>query len=284
MKISLIQTSINRKRDLIRFIKYLNQQINIDLSCVQLIFVDQEDNAKLFEELDKRIDFTCIKHHRCSLSEARNLALPYVKGMYVAFPDDDCWYEPNTLRSVIDILEKGHYQGVVGIGMDDKGKLTNVFPSTTQDITCTNHCGAISYTMFYQFQPHVRFDENIGVGSPYNLGSGEETDYMLVLMEQYGYKIRYDNSIIVHHPSSDSMEYNKLLKKHYLYARGAGYLLRKHSELPLSYKISQFYRPFVGMVLYCFKNKEKARKSFYIFKGRIEGFFYNIKGLGQHTI
>ena len=43
-KISLIQTSQNRRAELERFVNSLNQQEGIDFSAIQFIFVDQGDN------------------------------------------------------------------------------------------------------------------------------------------------------------------------------------------------------------------------------------------------
>ena len=92
MKLSLIQTSQDRKDELERFVKSLNEQVGIDFNEIQLIFVDQEDNKQIFNDLDKRIDFVYIKYHHSSLSHARNIGLKHVTGDYVGFPDDDCWY------------------------------------------------------------------------------------------------------------------------------------------------------------------------------------------------
>ena len=46
--LSLVQTSQNRRQELIRFINSLNKQIGIDFSQIQLIFIDQGDNLDLF--------------------------------------------------------------------------------------------------------------------------------------------------------------------------------------------------------------------------------------------
>lgn len=83
MILSLIQTSQNRRAELIRFVESLNKQQGIDLSSIQLIFVDQEDNKDVFDNLSKNIEFTYIKYHHCSLSNARNIALQHVKGQFV---------------------------------------------------------------------------------------------------------------------------------------------------------------------------------------------------------
>lgn len=104
--LSLVQTSQNRRQELIRFINSLNNQIGIDFSQIQLIFIDQGDNLDLFGKLNPQIKFDYIKYHLCSLSHARNIGLCHVSGEYIGFPDDDCWYEQNTLKNIIDFFRK----------------------------------------------------------------------------------------------------------------------------------------------------------------------------------
>lgn len=280
-KLSLIQTSQNRKDELERFVKSLNNQVGIDLNQIQLIFVDQEDNKQVFNGLDERIDFVYIKYHHCSLSHARNIGLKYVTGDYVGFPDDDCWYESNTLLQVIKMFSDG-YVGVIAKGTDEKRKLTNDFPQSGRLITKYNHCGAISYTIFIKFISKINFDENIGVGSPYGLCSGEETDYLLNVMSVIGTNIYYNPKVEVHHPSNKIGNFEDENHKQYLYARGWGYILRKHNY-PLSIVLKSLLRPLGGMLISFFRiNKKSFVHSFYLFRGRLEGYIFNINVDGKN--
>lgn len=276
--ISLIQTSQNRRTELERFVNSLNRQEGIDFTAIQLIFVDQGENKDVFDKLNSQIEFKYIKSERCSLSHARNIGLQYVKGIYVGYPDDDCWYEPDTLRKALAVLDEGKYQGVTGKGTNEVGKLTSAFPEKCAELTTTKRCAAISYTLFFKYQKDVFFDENIGVGSPYNIGSGEETDYLLTLMERYEYRVYYDADLSVHHPTtSDVLDETKALQKAYSYARGSGYLIQKH-KFPITYIINKFLRPILGVVGYAVCGKSyNSKKSWNIFKGRIEGLTYKIK-------
>ncbi len=275
MKISLIQTSQNRKNELARFVKSLNGQVGIDFSQVQLIFVDQEDNREVFDILDKRIEFTYIKYKHCSLSYARNIGLKYVNGEYVGFPDDDCWYEPDVLKCLFDLFFKG-YMGVVAKGTDENGLATNDFPRKQQKLTLYNHCGAISYTIFLKYVKSIPFDENIGVGSPYKLCSGEETDYLINVMSVVGTTVYYEPSVVVHHPLSNKGNFLNNEVKQYQYARGWGYVLRKH-KYPASVILKSFIRPLGGMLFSVIKiDKKGIIHSFYLLKGRLEGYFYKL--------
>ena len=276
MILSLIQTSQERKFELSRFIESINNQIKIDFDIIQLIFIDQGNNLETLAKLNPKIELKYIKYKKCSLSHARNLGLQYVKGTFIGFPDDDCWYEPDTLYKVLEILQKNEYQGVSACGTNEQGVFTANFLRKKTALNHFNYYSAISYTMFFKFKKNICFDENMGVGSPYNLGSGEETDYMLTLMEKYNYNILYNPAIIVHHPIFEIYNYNILLNKSYSYARGTGYLLRKH-KFPISVYVRIFLRPFIGVLVFLLQfNKYRAKKSFLLLKGRIEGFFYRV--------
>lgn len=274
MKLSLIQTSQNRKDELERFVKFLNNQVGVDFNEIQLIFVDQEDNKQVFNGLDERIEFVYIKYHHCSLSHARNIGLKYVTGDYVGYPDDDCWYEPETLSKVLKSLATTGIDGVVAKGTDEHGRLTNIFPGEKKMLTKYDRCGAISYTIFVRFDKTVSFDEMLGVGSQYGLGAGEETDYILRLMEEKGFVFEYDPNIIVHHPSFAPVINKKTLDKIKSYSRGNGYLLRKH-KFPVTYVLKQFIRPMMGSMFYLLKgNSRRSQHSLNILVGRIQGYFY----------
>ena len=251
----------------------MNKQNGIDFSQVQLIFVDQEDNRDVFDRLDNNIEFTYIKYRHCSLSHARNIALKYVKSKYVCFPDDDCWYEPDTLNQVLKCLGT-NIDGVVAKGIDEYGRLTNIFPNKKKMLTKYDRCGAISYTIFVRFDRSILFDEMLGVGSPYGLGAGEETDYILRLMEEKRFTFEYNPYVIVHHPFFAPTINKKTLDKIKSYSRGNGYLLKKH-RFPITYVLEQFVRPILGSIFYLLKgNILRSRHSMNVFKGRIQGYFY----------
>ena len=117
--ISLVQTSQNRVKELLRFVESLNAQENIDFSKIQLIFVDQGDCKESFKNLNPQIHFVYIKYKPSSLSHARNIGLKYVKGEYIAFPDDDCWYVKDTLSKVL--IKLNSHDGVLIKATNENG-------------------------------------------------------------------------------------------------------------------------------------------------------------------
>ena len=273
IKLTLIQTSRDRRNELKRFVESLNIQTDIALSTIQLVFVDQGDNKDIFDSLNSAISFDYIKYKECSLSCARNIALSHVKGKYVGFPDDDCWYEPKTLSHVYNNIE--NTDGIVGLGLDEHGKETNRFSRKSKRITKYNHCGAISYTIFLKYDNNLRFDENLGVGSPKTFSSGEETDYLLSYMEKHSsFLIIFNREVIIHHPSNKVDYFQNEIRKMYYYSRGDGYLLKKH-KFPVLYIFKKFIYPIGGVIVYSVQmNTKKVKRSYLILKGRLEGFLY----------
>lgn len=274
-QLTLIITGRDRKYELSRFCHSVNLQEGVDFSTIQLIFVDQGSNREIFDCLNKQIEFKYIRSTPCSLSHARNIGLQYVNGVFIGFPDDDCWYEPDTLKNVLNLLSSG-YDGLVGYGTDEAGTPTNVFASKSQPITLFNHCGAISYTIFLKYSNCLTFDENLGVGSPYNFLSGEESDYLIRFMKQVSGNVYYSKEVNIHHPSAKSDYFVNETKKMYYYSRGYGYLMKKHSY-PIKIVITSFIRPIGGIVIYSASlNFKKAKRSWNILKGRLEGYMqYN---------
>lgn len=273
--ISLIQTSQDRIPQLRRFVESLNNQLNIDFSSIQLIFIDQGNNISSFKSLNKEIDFTYIKYHNCSLSKARNIGLKYVKGDIIAFPDDDCWYNPLTLSKVLECIKDG-YDGVIVKATDENGISLNTYNRNSQILTLYNHCGAFSNSIFLKTDKDLFFDENIGVGSPFKLLSGEETDYLYNFIKRNNAIVFYNNNIEIHHPRNEKSNFSDLIIKNYYYARGWGYLLKKN-KYPFRVIANSFIRPFAGIFIFCLLGKfQRMKKSFYILKGRIEGYNFRI--------
>ena len=126
MRITLIQTAGNRRNELIRFISTLHLQLHDASFDIEYIFVDQADNRDLFVDIEKRLHFVYIKTDKCSLSHARNLAIPKITGDIVSFPDDDCWYPKNLLKKVIDVFMDNIYDGVTGVVTNENGIKYNV--------------------------------------------------------------------------------------------------------------------------------------------------------------
>ena len=142
--------------------------------------------------------------------------------------------------------------------------------------TLFDHCSACSICIFLHYDKHIRFDENIGVGSPWGLASGEETDYLIDFIKKHP-DVVFFHEIEIHHPLGKTTFFKDDLDKAYKYARGNGYLMKKHNY-PYSLVLRALIRPLGGIIIYLFKgNLLLARRSFCLLKGRIEGLMYRFK-------
>lgn len=275
MKLSLIVTTQNRPIEFKRFIESINLQKGFDFRNLQVILVDQMGggNKKVFSLLSPLIEAKFISYHKCGLSEARNIALPYVSGDIIGFGDDDSWYDNTTLKLIIECLKSSNLDGIGCVIENESGKKYSKYPSKETSLTYTNHCGVSSASMFLKHDKGISFDENIGVGSHYNLRSGEETDYLWTFMERHPkFKIVFHPEIIVRHPVCETITHEDL-KKAYGYARGYGYILHKH-HVPVSLKIKSIFRPLIGIIAYAITRPSRSIHSFVLLKGRLEGYFF----------
>ena len=271
--ISLVQTSQARIEEIKRYVVSLNSQTGLDFSQVQLIFVDQGDCIEAFKNLNPKIEFTYVKYKPSSLSHARNVGLQYVKGEYVSFPDDDCWYHSDTLVKAIAQLET--HEGVIIKATNEEDIPLAAYPLQNKMLTLFEHCGACSICLFLHFDKQILFDENIGVGSPYDLASGEETDYLINFLKKHN-DVVFDKDILIHHPLGKTTFFKSDLDKAYKYARGNGYLMKKNNY-PIAIIARSLMRPFGGIFINLVKGKKMlAQRSYYLLKGRIEGLFYKI--------
>lgn len=194
MLLSIIVTSQDRPKELKRYFETINKQKNINFSNLQIIFVDQGDNKSIYDNLSQSIIRKYVKYHKCGLSEARNQGLKFVIGDIVAFGDDDSWYDDDTLSKVFDLFEKRNIDGVGTAIKNESDVPYNKYPQEIKKLTYLNHYGLSSASIFLKYDSSVSFDVNIGVGSKFNLLSGEETDYLWTYME------RHPNFMIEFHP------------------------------------------------------------------------------------
>ncbi|HET7206096.1 MAG TPA: glycosyltransferase family 2 protein [Terriglobales bacterium] len=227
--VSLIVATVNRLDELERLLTSLEKQIYRDF---EVIVVDQNPDNRLVAVLAAH-DRLEIKHVRCArgLSRARNAGLRLARGDLIAIPDDDCWYPPDLLESVVRWFEIHPEFGLLGVATRTEENRPSGPNSPRKGRRCTKDtvwgCG-VSPALFLRrsvTDAVGSFDEEIGVGAASRYQSGEETDYILRALE-LGFRMWFEPSLTVHHPAFDSLE--RLKKTTYSFALGTGRILRVH--------------------------------------------------------
>ncbi|PKM76775.1 MAG: glycosyltransferase family 2 protein [Firmicutes bacterium HGW-Firmicutes-15] len=276
MMFSLVLATVNRTDELRTFLFHLNQQSYRDF---QLIVVDQNNDDSLLPILAPYFDsfpLIHIKSKKRGASRARNLGLKHASGEIIGFPDDDCWYPTDLLKNVLDFFNRcPEWDGFIGRTVGIEGNTVMLrFDNRAGAVTKYNAWRrGVTSTMF--FKSHIMmasggFDEQLGVGADSPWGSGEETDYLIRLLND-GCRIFYDPTLILYHPNPLKYAQEKLLVRAYSYGCGMGKVLRKHNY-PLWFFLYYLIRS-IGGGLLALSRADWALVTYYreCFRGRLYG-------------
>lgn len=265
-RISLVMATVNRKIEVEKMLQSLSKQIYTNF---EVIIIDQ-NKENILKEIIKNFSDLDIKHVRINkrgLSLARNVGLNYVSGDIIGFPDDDCQYKKETLDEVNKFFKENVNIGAVtGTVIRDMNKKVGDKIVFVDKYNIWKR--GISFTMFFRrnvIDKIGKFDEMLGVGSGTPFGSGEETDYMLRIIEN---KILLcnTNKILVYHPE-EKWDDENIHKKVYSYAKGYMYVLRKHNY-GLLYIFASRCFSVLKMLRYIY-NKQKRKRFWYEFLGKL---------------
>jgi glycosyltransferase involved in cell wall biosynthesis len=241
-RFSLIVATFNRTDELNVLLESLASQQMRDF---ELIVVDQNPDdrlsilltewvSKVAEQVGKGESFIELKHLRCppSVSRARNLGISQSCGEFLAFPDDDCWYLPDTLHNVNAWFRQHEEYGILTLGSkDERGRVSgNRWWQSDCELTRVNVFRASATYTYFIRRPHGQiplcFDESIGPGAGTAFGCGEDTDFLLTLMS-CGIRGRFYSHLHIGHPCKDGFVDVKRAKS---YGGGFGRVLAKHSN------------------------------------------------------
>jgi glycosyltransferase involved in cell wall biosynthesis len=231
---SLVVATLGRTEELGQlFASILDQSV----TDIEVIVVDQNPDDRLrphIENLSRSVACKHIHETGYGVSWARNRGLEAAAGEFVAFPDDDCSYSPRLLSQVADWLRTHPSYGLLAVGsVDDTGTPSgNRWVQSSCDIRPhnvfrTTFCSSLFFSRS-AIPTEVRFDQRIGPGSHTPFGCGEETDFVLGLLNQ-GMRGRFERSMKVVHPRRDMLTSEVSQDRAIGYGRGMGRVLRKHS-------------------------------------------------------
>ncbi|MEK4543665.1 glycosyltransferase family 2 protein [Bacillus sp. FSL R5-0585] len=273
MKISLVMATVGRVSIVGELLESLKKQTYQNF---ELIVVDQNIDERLSEIICEYGECMIIKHVKSNpgLSKARNVGLRHVSGDIIAFPDDDCSYDIDTLEKVVSYFEKNrNYDFLSGICLDEFDNIIiNKFEYGEFKLNKINALTHVtSATLFVKkkvLEEVSTFDEALGAGAGTIYGAGEDTDFALRSMAE-GFMGVYTSEIIVRHPNPILAYDSNSYRRAELYSAGYTKLLKKH-RYSLKLKIKAIVRPLGGCLVHLAKPK-KSIYYFYTLKGRIKG-------------
>lgn len=233
MKVSLVLATVGRVDDVGRLVQSLIEQTS---PAFELIVVDQNADDRLLPHvLTARQAGLAVNHVRLqppNLSAARNLGIAQAQGDVVAFPDDDCWYEPQVIAAVLHAFQApADWSGVVAQWVEQ----TQAHGGQPADPALSlarwrrfRDGDASSISLFIQASSLRQvggFDARLGVGQWF--GAGEETDLILTLLSS-GARLGRCPDARVHHRYAPAAQaaahWRPVLRR----ARGTGALYAKH--------------------------------------------------------
>ncbi|RYF87441.1 MAG: glycosyltransferase family 2 protein [Chitinophagaceae bacterium] len=195
MKFSLICVTYGRTDEVDRFLHSLQCQ---DSSDFEIIIIDQNQDNKI-EHLVTKYNQTClIRHVRVDFNNntrARNLGIRLAKGEWIAFPDDDCWYDERLLTELANRIQ--HQPNVGGFFVNWADPLQEekkiMFPASTgQMLKKELFEYAACICLFFRtdvLKQFGGFNEKLGLGDDTLAKAGEEQELLFRL---------FDNNISIH--------------------------------------------------------------------------------------
>ena len=274
-RFSLVLATVGRTEEPENLLASLRDQIYRNF---ELIVVDQNSDDRMAPILEPYGKSFAVRHVRTQskgVSRARNLGLRNADGDLLAFPDDDCRYPRDLLYKVARTFAfDPDLDCVTGRSIDEEGNTSSGrFATVSGAVDKQNVWGrGISFTIFARARGvrDLRFDEELGAGADTAWGSGEETDYLLQILERGG-KIYYDPALTVIHRSFVPPYNAETRRKAYAYGCGMGYLMKRYGYSQRA-KAMRLARPFGGAILSAASFRTaKAGYHLNICRGRLKG-------------
>jgi glycosyltransferase involved in cell wall biosynthesis len=240
----------------------------------ELLIIDQNADDRVFDIYKKYADKIEIKYFRSKkkgISINRNIGLENCSGDIIAFPDDDCEYNHNTLEKIFDFFVNNTDYNFCTCNTVDPKTNTSDFHGKRHDteISLFNlRQTGISFTIFIRSVclKNFKFDDLLGVGAEY--GSAEESDMLLYLLrgKNRGF---YFAGMFIAHPYKEAG-----LERSYAYGKGLGALYKKGIKT-YGFKILFFVFLFIllkNIIAIVFFSSRKSKTA--ALRGRLSGFIH----------
>ncbi|MEK9139128.1 MAG: glycosyltransferase, partial [Bacteroidota bacterium] len=173
-----------------------------------------------------------VRSTRSGNSAIRNIGIDYARREILGFPDDDCYYDPNTVEEVLRGFRtcEQSVAGVSGLWMDTISRRPALGGRRRRHATIINIWSSITNITMFLRSDVVRkvggYDEQFGLGSG-SFEGGEETDLALKIFGA-GKHILFTPDVRIWHPQ-DRHDLH-MPEKQWGYEEAWGALFRKWSR------------------------------------------------------
>ena len=185
MKVSLVLATLGRTVEVRRCLHSLIDQTD---QSFEVLVVDQNQDSRLTPIIEEAIasglSLCHLRMMEANLSQARNLGIAQATGDIIGFPDDDCWYDPDTIAEIRQaFIAKPALQGVVACWVEQAVRNGTAAANGSLSLKrwrCFRGGDASSISLFFRrelLNSMGGFDDRLGVGRWY--GAAEETDFVL---------------------------------------------------------------------------------------------------------
>lgn len=231
--ISLVCSTIGRPESVRRLLDSIAASDVADR--IEFVLVDQSPDHACIQVLKEQppIGPWLTATSARGASVGRNVGTGLANAPVVAYPDDNCWYPPDTVRKVLGILdERPDLAGVSAQQVTSGGTpsmlrwLDRELPVTRTNFMRTSICS----TMFLRrssLPSPAPFDEGIGTGSAGWRGAGEESDLLLRIIAA-GHTVLYRPDLRVYQDDDRNAITDEFVAKMLKYGVGIGHLWRRH--------------------------------------------------------
>ncbi|MCO5989117.1 glycosyltransferase [Actinoallomurus spadix] len=278
MNAAVVVSTIGRPQLLDRLLASLHEQT---LRPSDVVVVDQSDDGDTRKVVDSWMDRLPVRRSTSArgLSIGRNVGIAALGDYdFVAFPDDDTSYLPDTLAQAAAAFASAPAVGAISgrlVGTPGRPAQFTSFADRRMRLDHrTVWTSAIENCCFFR-RAFLRavggFDEDLGVGAASPWQSGEGTDLLLRGMKA-GWPILFDPRIVIveYNPELPSLGERAYHVKARRYARGTGRVFRRHHGIGSQVRV--VVRPLAAAALSLARGR-RALALWYLQRaiGRIEG-------------
>lgn len=227
-KVSILVPTVGTRIE--ELVRLFNSLINQDYAFIEVVIVVQ-DNFDAMRELcnlySEKLDIVFVSTDMRGLSKARNLGIRHLSGDLVLLSDDDCWYEKDAIKKIVNYFDENNDIDILLTQIFDP--VADVpyknYPADSAKLTkSTDLLSKSSIEVAYRMKkPVLDFDELFGLGAKYV--AGEENDFLIRSLKK-GKHIQYEPIVTVFHEKKVQKESNKqLIAKGAFYSKNFGFLI-----------------------------------------------------------